>query len=103
MLSYAHGPVVPFLDVTIPARLEQIAAQFPDREALVLSHQNLRLTWSQLHQQSEDVAASLLALGLTPGDRVGIWSSNCLEWVLLQYACARARLVLVNVNPAYRA
>ncbi|HXJ43736.1 MAG TPA: AMP-binding protein [Bryobacteraceae bacterium] len=103
MLSHAYGPVVPLLDLTIPARLEQIAASFPDHEALILPHQNLRLTWRELLRQSEEVAAGVLALGLAPGDRVGIWSSNCLEWVLLEYACARARLVLVNVNPAYRA
>jgi fatty-acyl-CoA synthase len=62
----------------------------------------VRLTWSQLVEQSGRVARGLLELGLQPQDRVGIWASSCLEWVLLQYACAWAGLVLVNVNPAYR-
>jgi fatty-acyl-CoA synthase len=107
MLSYSRGPATPLIELTIPQYLEQIAARFPNREALVFSHQQephqqKRLTWAELLRETERVAAGLLALGLQPGDRVGIWASNCVEWVLLQYACARARLVLVNVNPAYR-
>ena len=70
--------------------------------ALVSRHQNLRLTWNQLDRQTSEWAGGLAALGLVPGDRVGVWSTNCAEWVLLQLACARAGLVLVNVNPAYR-
>jgi len=103
LLSYKRGPDAPLLNDTIPQALLRQADRFPDREALVVRHQNLRLTWSQLATQSGRVARGLLDLGLVPGDRVGIWASNCLEWVLLEYACAWAGLVLVNVNPAYRA
>jgi fatty-acyl-CoA synthase len=102
MESYARGPVEPLIDRTIPQYLEEIAARFSDREALVVRHQNVRLTWSELHREAEAVARGLIGLGLRSGDRVGIWASNCVEWVLLEYGCARAGLVLVNVNPAYR-
>src|SRR5262245_61923538 len=101
--SYTHGPEEPMLADTIPQTLINTAARFPNREALVLCHQGIRLTWSQLAQESGRVARGLLQLGLEPNDRVGIWASNCVEWILLQYACAWAGLVLVNVNPAYRA
>src|SRR5262249_53006846 len=82
--------------------LDETAARFPDREALVSRHQNLRLTWQQLAHQVDRTAAALLGLGLEPGDRVGVWACNCAEWVYLQLGCARAGLVQVNVNPAYR-
>src|SRR5260370_19543350 len=78
------------------------AEEFPDREAVVVRHQGIRITWTQLVQESGRVARGLLELGLKPNDRVGIWASSCAEWVLLQHACAWAGLVLVNVNPAYR-
>jgi fatty-acyl-CoA synthase len=82
--------------------LAAAAARFPDREALVVCHQSARLTWSALDREATRTARGLAGLGLRPGDRAGIWASNCLEWVLLQYAAARAGMVLVNVNPAYR-
>jgi fatty-acyl-CoA synthase len=103
LLSHAHGPNTPLLNETIPQALQRTAERFPDHEALVIRHQGIRLTWSQLLSRSGRVAQGLLDLGLQPQDRVGIWSSNCVEWVLLQYACAWAGMVLVNVNPAYRA
>src|SRR5262245_62143266 len=87
----------------IPEALMKAAERFPGREALVARHQNIRLTWSQVRDASGRLARGLLDLGLQPQDRVGIWASNCVEWVLLQHACAWAGLVLVNVNPAYRA
>ena len=102
MLSYARGPKAPLLEQTIPQALISTAAKFPKREALVFSQQNIRLTWEELVHHTERTARGLLQLGLKRGDRVGIWSSNCLEWVLTQYACAWTGLVLVNVNPAYR-
>ncbi len=74
----------------------------PDALALVSRHQNQRFTYQQLLTAVDRVAGGLLDLGLVAGDRIGIWSSNCTEWVLLQLAAARAGLVLVNVNPAYR-
>ena len=100
--SYARGPEVPLWDLTLGEMLAQTAAQFPDREALVVRHQNIRLTWREFDDAVTRVARGLSGLGLQPQDRVGIWSTNCVEWVLLQYACARAGFVLVNVNPAYR-
>src|SRR5262245_28211775 len=103
MLSYACGPKGPQLEQTIPQALMATAERFPSQEAIVIPHQNVRLTWPELVRQTERTARGLLGLGLQRGDRVGIWSSNCLEWILTQYACAWAGLVLVNVNPAYRA
>jgi fatty-acyl-CoA synthase len=78
------------------------AARFPDREALVVCHQNVRLTWRELDREVTRTARGLAGLGLRPGDRAGIWASNCLEWILLQHGASRAGVVLVNVNPAYR-
>ena len=102
-LSYAHGAHdVPLIGQTIGAHLRQIAEQFGDNEALVVSHQNVRWNYREFDRRVSAVAANLLALGLQPGDRVGIWSPNCAEWVLVQFATARAGLVMVNINPAYR-
>ena len=101
--SYAQGSHQPPLqDITIGQALDATVARHGGREALVVPHQGVRWTWAQLAQRADDVAAGLLALGLVPGDRVGIWAPNCAEWVLTQFATARAGLVLVNVNPAYR-
>src|SRR5262249_2803403 len=94
---------MPLLDETLPQALTKTAERFPDREAVVVPHQSIRLTWTELAEQSAQVGRGLLELGLEPGDRGGIWASNCIEWILLQYACAWTGLVLVNVNPAYRA
>jgi len=93
---------VPLLEKTISQALRDAAAKFPDRDALVVLHQNIRLTWRELDSEVTRVARGLASLGLRPGDRAGIWASNCAEWVLLQHAAARAGVVLVNVNPAYR-
>jgi fatty-acyl-CoA synthase len=87
---------------TIGRALERAAERWPEREAVVVRHQQQRLTYRQLNAQCDEIAAGLLALGLEPGDRVGIWAPNCLEWTLTQYATAKAGLILVNVNPAYR-
>ena len=101
-LSYACGAVVPLLDKTISQALHDAAAKFPDSDALVVVHQNTRMSWRNLDAESTRVARGLAGLGLRPGDRAGIWASNCVEWVLLQHAAARSGVVLVNVNPAYR-
>ncbi len=100
--SYIRGAVVPQIEKTIPETLAEAAARYPDHEALVVCHQGVRLTWSQLDREVTRAARGLRGLGLVPGDRAGIWASNCLEWILLQYAAPRAGIVLVNVNPAYR-
>ena len=102
VLSYTRGADVPLLEMTLSEALSQAAARFPDRDALIVCHQQVRLTWSELDRETTRVARGLAGLGLRPGDRVGIWASNCVEWVLMQYAAARAGIVLVNVNPAYR-
>ena len=101
-LSFSRGPSVELWELTLAEVLAQTASRLPDREALVSRHQNLRLTWREFDEEVTRVARGLAGLGLRPGDRVGIWATNCVEWILLQYACARAGYVLVNVNPAYR-
>jgi fatty-acyl-CoA synthase len=93
---------VPLLEKTISQAVSDAAARFSDREALVVCHQNVRLTWRELDREVTRTARGLAGLGLTPGDRAGIWASNCVEWILLQHAASRAGVVLVNVNPAYR-
>jgi fatty-acyl-CoA synthase len=102
MLSYTRGPEAPILEKTISQVLAETAARFPDRDALVVCHQRARLSYRELVRRVEQVARGLVGLELEPGDRVGVWATNSVEWVLLQYATARAGLVLVNVNPAYR-
>ena len=102
-LSYAHGAFgTPLLGDTIGANLRQTAARHPAREALVSCHQAERLTYAELDAAVDALASGLLARGVAAGDRVGIWSPNCAEWVLAQYATARVGAILANVNPAYR-
>src|SRR5262249_2133052 len=100
--SYAKGPETPLVKLTLSAALAKTAARFPSSEALISRHQGLRYTWGEFDDAVSQVAHGLAGLGLRGQDRVGIWSTNCAEWILLQYACARAGFVLVNVNPAYR-
>src|SRR5215217_2471625 len=101
--SYVHGASpVPLLGETIGQNLDRTAARVPDNDALVSVHQGVRLTYAQFHAAVEEVARGLLALGIEPGDRVGIWSPNNAEWVVTQFATAKAGLILVNINPAYR-
>lgn len=102
-LSYSRGPEVPLLDLTLHGAMAAQARRFPDHDALIVRHERRRLSWSQLESEVDSTAGGLMGLGLVPGDRVGMWATNCTEWVLLQLACAQAGLVLVNVNPAYRA
>ncbi|WP_043197451.1 fatty acid CoA ligase family protein [Pseudomonas putida] len=77
-------------------------ARFPDREALVVRHQALRYTWQQLSEAVDQHARALMALGVQPGDRLGIWAPNCAEWCITQFASAKVGAILVNINPAYR-
>lgn len=101
--SYVHGNVGrPLIGKTIGALLDDVCATDGAREALVVAHQNIRWTYSELKSRSDAFASGLLALGLEPGDRVGIWSPNCAEWTIAQFATAKAGLILVNINPAYR-
>jgi len=102
--SYAKGAdQPPILEHTIGEALAMAAARWPQAEALVSRHQGVRWTWAELLQKADDLAAGLLALGLEPGDRVGVWAPNCAEWTLTQFATARVGLIQVNINPAYRA
>jgi fatty-acyl-CoA synthase len=101
--SYAQGASdTPLLGETIGASLERTVAQHGDREALVVRHQQIRLTYAELNEQVDRLARALLSAGLEKGDRLGIWAPNCAEWVLVQFASAKAGVILVNVNPAYR-
>ena len=101
--SYVCGTSdVPLRYETIGRALEITAASYGGREALVVVHQGIRWTWSELSRQVDSLAAGFVALGLEVGDRVGIWSPNCAEWVLTQLATAKAGLMLVTINPAYR-
>jgi fatty-acyl-CoA synthase len=101
--SYVHGASgTPLLGQTIGENLDRAVERWGDREALVSCHQGLRYTYAELGKAVDRLARALLAEGLRPGDRVGIWSPNCAEWVLVQYATAKAGIVLVNINPAYR-
>jgi len=101
--SYVHGASsAPLIGETIGAMLERVSAEGPDRPALVARHQGVRWTYEELNRRVDDLAAGLLALGLRPGERIGVWSPNTSEWVLTQFATAKAGLILVNINPAYR-
>ncbi len=101
--SYVHGTSsVPLIGDTIGQYFDHIATRFPEREALVVRHQNIRWTYRELQRQANNLAAGFMRLGLKRGERVGIWSQNCAEWVLTQFATAKAGLILVNINPAYR-
>jgi fatty-acyl-CoA synthase len=101
--SYVHGTgAVPLLGETIGDNLRRTALAAQDREALVVRSQGVRMTYGELWAATTRVARALLALGVERGDRVGIWSPNRYEWVVLQYASARVGAILVNVNPAYK-
>ena len=101
--SYVHGAGdVPLLGETIFQDLRRTAARFGDREALVAAHQDRRSTYRELVDECEVVARGLMARGVGKGDRVGIWSPNRYEWVVVQYASAAIGAILVNINPAYR-
>jgi fatty-acyl-CoA synthase len=103
MISYVSGPSdVPLLGETIGQCFDRIAATFSDHDALISCHQQVRYSFRELHTEVERVARGLMALGVSRGDRVGIWSANCAEWLITQYAAAKAGAILVNVNPAYR-
>ena len=101
-LSYARGAAEPLLEETIWQRFHATVERYPERLALVVRHQNIRYTWRELGREVERTARGLNGIGLNAGDRVGVWASNCVEWILLQMATARLGIVLVNMNPAYR-
>ncbi len=101
--SYVHGASdKQLIGQTIGRFFDQACARHAEREALVVRHQNVRLTYAQLKSRVDALACGLMRLGLAPGERIGIWSQNNMEWALTQFASAKAGLVLVNINPAYR-
>ncbi|HTX31327.1 MAG TPA: AMP-binding protein [Solirubrobacteraceae bacterium] len=103
MLSYAHGACdEPLLGETIGANLDRTVARVPQAEALVSPQQGIRYTYAEFGAAVDRLAGGLLAAGLKPGDRVGVWGPNRAEWALVQYATAKIGVVLVNINPAYR-
>jgi fatty-acyl-CoA synthase len=103
MPSYVHGASdVPLLGETVGANFDRTVTRFGDRLGLVVRQQGVRWTYAELSARVDAMAAALLSLGLLPGERVGIWSPNNAEWVVTQFATAKAGLILVNINPAYR-
>jgi len=102
-LSYVSGVSdKPLLGQTIGDCFDATCAAHPDLPALISRHQKIRWTYAEMKERVDALAAGLLALGLEPGDRIGIWAPNCAEWALTQFATAKAGLILVNINPAYR-
>ena len=101
--SYLCGQArEPLLYETIGACMGRIAATFPDQPALVVRHQNIRWSYSEYQRHVDSLAAGLLTIGIGPGDRVGIWSPNRVEWCLTQFATAKIGAIMVCINPAYR-
>lgn len=101
--SYAKGATdVPLIEKTIGDFFDDMAGQQADRDALISHHERQRFTYRELQAASNQLASALLKTGLEPGERVGIWSHNNVAWVLMQIATAKAGLILVNINPAYR-
>lgn len=101
--SYTSAPSdQPLLDITIGEHFERIAAEFADRDALIEASTGRRWSYAELNAEVDRVGRGLLAMGVEKGDRIGIWSTNCAEWTILQYATAKIGAILVNVNPAYR-
>src|ERR1039457_6694482 len=103
MLSYSKGPDAPLLQTTIAEAFRETAERLPDKLALISRHQDSRLTFAELSAEVERTARGLAGLGLGARDRVCLWSTSCVEWVVLNLACARIGGVLVNITPAYRA
>ncbi|ENV32969.1 AMP-binding protein [Acinetobacter gerneri] len=102
-LSYANGTSKePLLGMTIPEKFDMACEQYADHEALVSCQQNVRLTYRQLQAKVNAFACSLLKMGLKKGDRIGIWSPNCVEWTITQFAASKAGIILVNLNTAYK-
>ncbi|GAA5235176.1 AMP-binding protein [Verticiella sediminum] len=101
--SYTCGPQdQPLLARTIGQAFDDTVARYPDGTALIVRHQNVRYTWKELADAVDGCARGLMALGLRPGDRLGIWAPNCAQWCVTQFATAKAGVILVNINPAYR-
>lgn len=102
-LSYVHGASdTPLIGLTIGQYFDDACERYQEKDAIVVRHQDVRLTFAELRDCVDNLACGLMRLGLEPGDRIGIWSPNNIEWVLTQFAAAKLGLILVNINPAYR-
>ncbi len=102
-MSYAHGGVgPPLVGITVGGVLDEAASRWPDRDALVVTDQDVRWSWKELRERARALATGLLATGLNPGDRIGMLAPNRAEWLVAQFGSAYAGLILVNINPAYR-
>ncbi len=98
MMSYVKGDVdSPLINQTIGDMFDQAVADYAGREVLVVCDQGIRWTYAEFSEKVTSCALGLLSLGLVPGDRVGIWAPNCAEWVIIQYATAKAGLIQVNI------
>ena len=103
MKSIASGPAdVAMTELTIGQAFDDAVAKWGDRLALVVPHQSVRWTWSQLGERVDAFARALVRLGFQSGDRVGIWATNQWEWIVTQHATAKIGVILVSINPAYR-
>jgi fatty-acyl-CoA synthase len=103
-MSLATGPTdLPLTSDTIGMAFRKSAERFADRVAVSSPWQNIRITYSDLSKKIDAFAKGLLALNLNPGDRIGLWSPNCIQWTIVQFAVAKTGLILVNLNSAYRA
>ena len=103
MISYTHGASdVPLIGETIGDLLNRVSRRHPNRDAVVSVHQEVRLRYAEFAQACNEIACGLLALGVQHGERVGIWSTNNVEWTIAQFATAKIGAILVNINPAYR-
>lgn len=102
-ISYTSGTSTePLLGLTIGEAFDQTVEQYPNNEAIISRHQQIRYTYRQLQDQVDQCAKSFMALGIKKGDRVGIWSPNCAEWLITQIATSKVGIILVNINPSYR-
>ena len=102
-LAYTYGASnISLIGETIDQNLRKTVEKYPNKEALISVHQDYRVTYAEFYAQVTAVAKGLIALGVKQGDRVGIWSPNCYQWTLLQYATAKIGAIMVNINPAYR-
>ncbi len=102
-LSFVAGSgEVPLKYETIGRAFDDTALRFASRDALIVPLQQVRWSYAELKHRVDLLAGGLISLGLKPGDRIGIWAPNCAEWAVTQFASAKAGLILVNINPAYR-
>ncbi|HII98664.1 MAG TPA: AMP-binding protein, partial [Methanoregula sp.] len=101
--SYASGTsTFPLMGMTIGEMVDTIAKKYPDTDAVVSMHQDIRWTYREFNERVNEVARGLMGMGVAKGDRVGIWAMNHAEWILVQFATSKIGAIMVNINPAYR-